>query len=229
MVFPCGLSCHWMLRWKQSVLVVCRGSNPVSRCDVCFSPAQFLSRFRVPCTVKYPFGCWMACSSFFWKRGAFMKHISYSRNSRSRFPRLNVLKRSFIRLRRKSTSHAEPTRWTENQMMNGRNSLLEIQNPAGCEAAYWLLSIDCGFIRQILWFSFASRVVNWQLIAFLSTTLGCDKIDWCENKNQHTKTLHRVRPSMETVNIYYNLDHYTKHRILTRVLRRIFLCRLCLL
>lgn len=35
MVFPCGLSCHWMLCWNQRIPVVCMGSNPVSCCDVC--------------------------------------------------------------------------------------------------------------------------------------------------------------------------------------------------
>lgn len=75
-----------------------------------FLPAQFLSRFRVPCTVKYPYGCWMACSAFekellslstflFWE----VKKEVFTFKKKKERKEVSFL----YQLKRKRTSHAE--------------------------------------------------------------------------------------------------------------------------
>lgn len=131
--FPCGLSCHWMLCWKQSILVVCMGSNPVSCCDVCFSPlsSRLALEHSVLSYILISAG-WSTFLNFFFIWGiqekSFCIYIPENENTMS----ISLTLKNII-------CWIKTGQWSAG-----------VSCSVGCRAAYWLLFIDSGFIFDFL-------------------------------------------------------------------------------
>lgn len=98
-----------------------------------FFSAQFLSRFRVPCTVKYPYGCWIACSTC--EKHKFSETHFYTLRIQQFFVFF-----SYHWISEMGISHLYLLRsesW--NQTINSMNLLLETPNPVGCRFIHQLL------------------------------------------------------------------------------------------
>lgn len=146
---PSGLGCHWMLRWKQSILVICTGWNPVSRCDVCFSllSSCLALEYRVLSNILTGAGSpALLVKTISFHEAHFLIYWEFSSFLLLFFLQLNVWKEvSFLYLlRSERISPAESTCW--NQTLNGRNLLLEKQNQVGCQVVYCEPSTTGSFI-----------------------------------------------------------------------------------
>lgn len=172
---PSGLVCHWMLRWKQSIQVICTGWNPVSRCDVCFSLlssclaleyrvlSNILTAAGLPALLVKTISFHEAHFFMYWECSCLLCTVGFFC-----FLQLNIWK---------GVSHLYLLTSERTSPINLLKPDNKWQEPAtGKTKSGWmpgclLWTIDCRFIHQLLWFSLACWAANWQLIPFLSTNL----------------------------------------------------------
>lgn len=108
-----------------------------------------------------------------------------------------------------------------------RNCLLGIENPVGCQAVYWLLSLQCRFICHLQGFSSACWLLNWKhyISKYYLGLILLDTIYGVRKQNNVKLAQHWDFPGLENVNIYLkNLDHYITHRLFNYASYAILLC-----